>query len=562
MFIARYGGKQWLSRVRYFSSYPSALTTVKSILSSSKSVLTKSKGIQSSMLWILRTCNSQDLTEIMNGSVPRRIDSIPPFNKSPKPSPLLLQVFRLLSDNKDIYYNTLEVLSKDRLNELDLTSKCALVKALQMSNQSELDSFENEIVTRVLKSVDGDELTTMKNLLNDIGNQYNLHQLLFQALDNKNRATVLEHFQDQVKVMKHSKRPIKVLSDIDDTLFSSWLDTRWPRHVVYPGVRQFFIELTKNNTDNTLTSNESTHKEENIQILSQMIIQVEQLMQQQDETVVEVSVNEEKVKEIALVDRFRLLRENPLSPWINHEEVEVEDDSDIDFDAVHASSSISTVSTISATAATTTRATETEEPSPLEDITYITARPNGYRGLVAALTRRRLRLAGLSERPNVMLGDMSGILGNKRIAQKKFTNFAEFSLLFPEYDFVLAGDSGQGDAKMGQLMHEHYPSKLKGVFIHNINAKETTGDGRLKKEYEKELNFHFFQTYIGATTSAFQNDLMDKCSVINVSKSCVDEFLEKKFPRSLKGRQQFNDRLNDIYIDLNAAKEALLKVSR
>ena len=33
---------------------------------------------------------------------------------------------------------------------------------------------------------------------------------------------------------------------------------------------------------------------------------------------------------------------------------------------------------------------------------------------------------------------------------------------------------------------------------------------------------------------------------------------KKKFPRSLKGRQQFNDRLNDIYIDLNAAKEALL----
>ena len=79
---------------------------------------------------------------------------------------------------------------------------------------------------------------------------------------------------------------------------------------------------------------------------------------------------------------------------------------DIDFDefsdnAIDGSDQFGT-NTISTTTAITTSAKD-DHITPLEDVTYITARPHGYRGVVAALTRRRLRLAGLSEKPQILL---------------------------------------------------------------------------------------------------------------------------------------------------------------
>ena len=101
-------------------------------------------------------------------------------------------------------------------------------------------------------------------------------------------------------------------------------------------------------------------------------------------------------------------------------------------------------------------------------------------------------MAGLSDKPQVMLGDMTGLLGNKRIALKKFTNFVEFSTLFPEYNFVLVGDSGQGDAALGELIYNHYPSRLKGVFLHNISGETTIVSTNLRPAYFCNKNLCVF----------------------------------------------------------------------
>ena len=571
------------------SDYPTALATVghllRNINRSSQFITRSSSGLQSSMLWILRTCSTQDLVEIMNGTVARRIDRIPPFNRTPNPHPLLLQVFRFLKSDNAIYNRTLHLLTKDRLHELDLPSKCALVKALQMSSGQKfagtLDNYENEVVTNVLMSVQGDDLTTMKNMLNDVGNRFSLHQLMFHAVIEPWRSTVLHHFQEQQtnQVDLHrTKKPIKVLSDIDDTLFSSWLDKRWPRELVYPGVRQFFVELTHRNNNNSKaqvihrigSDFKNIHTNIHINTLERMIAKVNQLLaERQIQEVDDFSETETKqdLKEEHAIDRFRLFREKSLSAWINHEE---DEESDIDFDDFHPinTSITSTTSSSSLSSSSSSSSSDddddriapeisTDEPTTLEDVTYITARPHGYRGVVAALTRRRLRLAGMSERPNVMLGDFGGLLGNKRIALKKFTNFAEFSLLFPEYDFILVGDSGQGDAALGGLMREHYPNKLCGVFIHNISKKEVTGDGRLKSEYIDDMNFHFFQTYIGSATQAYQDDLIDEDGILRVALAALEEFLAMSFPLTSKGQDLYKNRLTDVRNDLISARDAV-----
>ena len=596
------------------STYPSALTTVGHLLKSSRGVR-RAPGLQSAMLWILRTCSAQDLSDIMNGTVSRRLDRIPPFNRAlaSKPSPLLIQVLQLSASDPDTYQNVLRVLSHDRLLELDLTSKCALVKALQMFSGRKyagvLSVQENKVVTHVLKSVKGKELTKMKNMLNDVGTRFSLHQLMFQAMSSREREDVLQHFEQQQPALQ-SKRPIKVLSDIDDTLFSSWLDKRWPREIVYPGVRQFFVELTHSQRSNlhatttTTTATaaaaaaRSTDDAQLLHELTEMIARVDHLIAKYTERSdsaddtddrrregndeMETEEEQDVSKEHALVDRFRLLRERSLGVWIHdEEEEEVEDEDDIvdgdievDFetvdDAVDHSlfvGSLSSTSDTSSISSSTSPTPSSTTPSsttptvvvPLDDVTYITARPHGFRGVVAALTRRRLRLAGMSERPDVMLGNIGGLLGNKRIAKKKFTNFAEFSMLFPEYDFVLCGDSGQGDAALGMLMQEHYPNKVRGIFIHNINDKNVTGDGRLKSEYEQEKKFQFFKTYVGSATQAYQADLMDEESVIRVANATLSEFVEKKFPKNVKGVRLKLERLKDLMSDLTMAKVSIQK---
>ena len=37
-----------------------------------------------------------------------------------------------------------------------------------------------------------------------------------------------------------SRRPVKVLCDIDDTFYASLYDSSFPRNTIYPGVREFF----------------------------------------------------------------------------------------------------------------------------------------------------------------------------------------------------------------------------------------------------------------------------------------------------------------------------------
>ena len=68
--------------------------------------------------------------------------------------------------------------------------------------------------------------------------------------------------------------------------------------------------------------------------------------------------------------------------------------------------------------------------------------------LVATLTPRRLQGAGEF---SMLAGALSKLLTSNSMAQKKVDNFMRYACLFPEYNFIFMGDSGQVSAQLGWL---------------------------------------------------------------------------------------------------------------
>jgi hypothetical protein len=134
-----------------------------------------------------------------------------------------------------------ELLCTKRAHELGLPVRAALVTALQRGHTSHL---EEQGVRALFLGLHGRELTGFKNLLDGRGSSHDLHQLLFEDIDEaRTREDILAHIQREAEAAPSGEN--KVLSDIDDTFLANWKDTRYPPRTVYPGVLQFYRELDR-----------------------------------------------------------------------------------------------------------------------------------------------------------------------------------------------------------------------------------------------------------------------------------------------------------------------------
>ncbi|NTX62287.1 DUF2183 domain-containing protein [Myxococcus sp. CA051A] len=145
------------------------------------------------------------------------------------------------------------------------------------------------------------------------------------------------------------------------------------------------------------------------------------------------------------------------------------------------------------------------------DLTFVTARPMDPLGAVENLTFDSLRKHGVP--PHVVLsGSLTHLLGNSRIAAKKFDNFQRYVRVFPEYGFVFVGDSGQGDVEFGDKMLTAAPHAVHAVFIHDVvDTPETT------RRAWREKRIHFFDTYVGAALEAFALGLISRDGLARVA---------------------------------------------
>mmetsp|Transcript_50146 Transcript_50146/g.144500 ORF Transcript_50146/g.144500 Transcript_50146/m.144500 type:complete len:780 (-) Transcript_50146:9-2348(-) len=139
----------------------------------------------------------------------------------------------------------------DHASDMDVVTKARLIDAMQRQRDFFFERPLQEFVAALLKCTSAEELTTLKNLLDEGGDFYNLHKLVFSDLVEDLREDVLRHIEIEGATVRANSAVLlrKVLSDIDDTLFCSGghfpagVDKRFPKRQIYPGVLALFREL-------------------------------------------------------------------------------------------------------------------------------------------------------------------------------------------------------------------------------------------------------------------------------------------------------------------------------
>ncbi|GAB3622131.1 hypothetical protein GCM10027418_02130 [Mariniluteicoccus endophyticus] len=154
-----------------------------------------------------------------------------------------------------------------------------------------------------------------------------------------------------------------------------------------------------------------------------------------------------------------------------------------------------------------------DEPFDRGDLTFVTARPMDAFGLLENHSRRALRRAGVSQM-SMLSGGFANLHTNSAIAEKKLENVDHYARLFPEYDLVFVGDSGQGDVMVGEEMMSRYPGIAKAVFIHDV--VDTPEDERAG---HAQRNVFFHDTYVGAAVAARRVGLI---SAAGLDRVCLE----------------------------------------
>lgn len=134
-----------------------------------------------------------------------------------------------------------QVLTRERLADLSVPTRAALVLALQTGRTSRP---HERAIREVFLGTRGRDLTALKNALDALGGRRNLRALVYRDLDDlATRAAILAHIATEATAAPAGE--LKVLSDVDDTFYANWKDRRYPPRTVYPGVLAFYTELDR-----------------------------------------------------------------------------------------------------------------------------------------------------------------------------------------------------------------------------------------------------------------------------------------------------------------------------
>jgi hypothetical protein len=177
-------------------------------------------------------------------------------------------------------------------------------------------------------------------------------------------------------------------------------------------------------------------------------------------------------------------------------------------------------------------------------LVFLTARPKDRGGAIEEHTRDSLASRGNIGPFTVLSGDFVHLIGNDQIADKKFDNFAQYRLLFPEYGFVFTGDSGQGDAQFGKRIRSEFQADVRGIFIHDVVDTDAH-----QREIWRSEGVHFFDTYVGAAVEACTLGLMTREGVQRVIDAAQTDLARIPFTSS----QQNRDRLAELDRDVQRA---------
>ena len=177
----------------------------------------------------------------------------------------------------------LDVLTKQRLGEITIANRSLVIRAIQrclslplIRDKSALHSAAKNVVCGTF----GLELSALKEQIHlneeafidtaghiqfgasvdfDKGSccqrtpaqeepphSGDLIQLIFGNKNITEVVTMMQHIAvESLKVKEQQPDLVKVVSDIDDTLFPGWIDKRYPLHIPYPGVAELYARLSR-----------------------------------------------------------------------------------------------------------------------------------------------------------------------------------------------------------------------------------------------------------------------------------------------------------------------------
>lgn len=159
-----------------------------------------------------------------------------------------------------------------------------------------------------------------------------------------------------------------------------------------------------------------------------------------------------------------------------------------------------------------------DEPFDLGDLTFVTARPANAWGLVENLSRTALRRAGVS-RLSVLSGSLRALVSKEAMAFRKLDNIDHYRRLFPEYQLVFIGDSGQGDVIVAETLVRTHPEATRLVMIHDV-----VQSSQAVRDRHAAAGIVFFDTYVGAAAEAYERELISARGLGQVAKEAVGGF--------------------------------------
>lgn len=176
------------------------------------------------------------------------------------------------------------------------------------------------------------------------------------------------------------------------------------------------------------------------------------------------------------------------------------------------------------------------------DLMFVTARPEDGLGLVETRTRDALGRRG-AVGITVFTGNLGSLFGNRVIARKKLENFERISRLYPEADFVLFGDTGQGDVAFGRAARELLGERVKAIIMHDV--VDTPVEER--KALLAERGIAVVDTYLGAALHLHQLGLVTREGLERVRQIAWDELALVHFEDgSTKGKVHHLFEVDDL----------------
>lgn len=169
---------------------------------------------------------------------------------------------------------------------------------------------------------------------------------------------------------------------------------------------------------------------------------------------------------------------------------------------------------------------------------FLSARPHLYQDVSENISFEKFRelkkINAMHTLPSLLSGDLDTgtqfLLSEnmEHLAKKKFENLKEYMDLYPEYQHIFIGDSGQGDVRAAEMIFDtvDFHSKLERVYIHEVTPLEKVcaHDALSKTRFHPKI--FYFKSYVDAALDAYVHRLIGAAGLARVCTDAVRDFEE------------------------------------